>query len=217
LIRRHGDMGPEREVRWLCRGLLPQFRQVVRRTDFCDVFALSQRTRETEGLLNELQRAQAHFCRGRPRQGGQSDRCRDDITESPESREVAVGKQTNKPEVFPLRAVSLPVGAVERWVIAARSVRDHSGCSAPDVGDGVCGRDSVLVAGREAGWASFCPEEWATNRPAVLEAGYRGFADRFCAVCCRAIRFCPCCHRGFTVRFCPVLYRNPRDCTYECR
>lgn len=59
LIRRHGDISPEQEVRWLYQNLLPQFRQMIRHTDFHDVFTLSQQARETESLLNELQHTQA--------------------------------------------------------------------------------------------------------------------------------------------------------------
>jgi len=54
LIRRHGGMTPEQELRWLYRNMTPQLRQMVRPNDFWDVFTLSQRAREAEHLLQEL-------------------------------------------------------------------------------------------------------------------------------------------------------------------
>jgi len=56
LIRRHGGMTSEQETQWIYRNLLPEYRQHIRKTDFCDTLSLTKMIRETELLLLELNR-----------------------------------------------------------------------------------------------------------------------------------------------------------------
>ncbi|KAJ8951996.1 hypothetical protein NQ314_007614 [Rhamnusium bicolor] len=54
LVRRHGDLNPEQELRWLYRNLLPDYRQYIRRNDFTDVSSLSAKIKEFELLRQEV-------------------------------------------------------------------------------------------------------------------------------------------------------------------
>lgn len=51
-------MTPAQELRWLYRNMTPQLRQLIRPSDFWDVFCLSQRVRETERLLLEVKQVE---------------------------------------------------------------------------------------------------------------------------------------------------------------
>ncbi|KAJ8937207.1 hypothetical protein NQ314_012004 [Rhamnusium bicolor] len=55
LVRRHGDLNPEQELRWLYRNLLPDYRQYIRRNDFTDVSSLSAKIKEFELLREEAE------------------------------------------------------------------------------------------------------------------------------------------------------------------
>ena len=54
LIRRHGNIGPDQEIRWIYRNLLPEYRQNIRRNEFTDVQSLATAVRECEILLAEI-------------------------------------------------------------------------------------------------------------------------------------------------------------------
>ncbi|KAJ8949782.1 hypothetical protein NQ314_008109 [Rhamnusium bicolor] len=54
LVRRHGDLNPEQELRWLYRNLLPHYRQYIRRNDFTDVSSLSAKIKGFELLRQEV-------------------------------------------------------------------------------------------------------------------------------------------------------------------
>ncbi|KAJ8928626.1 hypothetical protein NQ314_018785 [Rhamnusium bicolor] len=54
LVRRHGDLNPEQELRWLYRNLLPDYRQYIRRNDFTDVSSLTAKIKEFELLREEV-------------------------------------------------------------------------------------------------------------------------------------------------------------------
>lgn len=54
LIRRHGGIGPEDELKWLYRNLLPEYRQQICRSDFVDRTTFSRVVRETELLFRDL-------------------------------------------------------------------------------------------------------------------------------------------------------------------
>jgi len=54
LIRRHGGISPEEELRWLYRNMLPEYRQQIRRGDFLDRTSFARSVRETELLFKDL-------------------------------------------------------------------------------------------------------------------------------------------------------------------
>ncbi|KAJ8949764.1 hypothetical protein NQ314_008117 [Rhamnusium bicolor] len=54
LVRRHGELNPEQELRWLYRNLLPDYRQYIRRNDFTDVSSLTAKIKEFELLREEV-------------------------------------------------------------------------------------------------------------------------------------------------------------------
>ncbi|KAG5866023.1 hypothetical protein JTB14_028366 [Gonioctena quinquepunctata] len=58
LIRRHGGLTTEQETLRLYRNLLPEFRQYIRRSDFCDTPSLVSKIMECEDLRGEIRQSE---------------------------------------------------------------------------------------------------------------------------------------------------------------
>lgn len=56
LVRRHGEMKPDRELYWLYRNLLPEYKMYIRRHDFSNVTELTASIREYEELWSDNRR-----------------------------------------------------------------------------------------------------------------------------------------------------------------